>query len=108
MSGIPISKSGPKQSLNQIATATGSEIDKLAGRKLQRDSSTLSTSSIPVSKHPEVFKVGDRVWVGGTKQGTVRYIGQTKFINFHIYFGPRLTINQKFYYFPLKSFLPLQ
>ncbi len=35
----------------------GSEIDKLAGRKLQRDSSTLSTSSIPVSKHPEVFKV---------------------------------------------------
>ena len=35
----------------------GSEIDKLAGRKLQRESSTLSTSSIPVSKHPEVFKV---------------------------------------------------
>ena len=36
----------------------GTEIDKLAGRKLQRESSTLSTSSIPVSKPTEVFKVG--------------------------------------------------
>ena len=25
------------------------------------------------------FVVGDRVWVGGSKPGTVRYIGETKF-----------------------------
>ena len=27
----------------------------------------------------DAYKVGDRVWVGGTKAGHIRYIGTTKF-----------------------------
>jgi len=71
MSQIPKAKTSiPKPSLSQIATATGSQLDLYAGR----------VNQIPKSQEQsESFKVGDRIWVGGTKQGTVRFIGETKF-----------------------------
>ena len=50
-----------------MATATGSQLDMLAGR-----------GGGGAGEQP-ALAVGDRVWVGGAKPGTVRYIGQTKF-----------------------------
>ena len=71
MSQIPkVKTSLPKPSLSQIATATGSQLDLYAGRVNQ-------TPKVP--EPTESFKIGDKIWVGGTKQGTVKYIGDTKF-----------------------------
>lgn len=75
MSQLPVAKgkagSGiPKPSLSQIATATGSQLDLYAARNAQ---------AATKPEAPETFVVGDRVWVGGTKLGTIRYIGDTKF-----------------------------
>jgi len=71
MSQIPKAKTSlPKPSLSQIATATGSQLDLYAGRSNQTAKAPETTES---------FRIGDRIWVGGTKQGTIKFIGETKF-----------------------------
>ncbi|KYQ60205.1 CAP-Gly domain-containing linker protein 1 [Trachymyrmex zeteki] len=39
---------------------------------------TINTSVV-LTEDTDSFKIGDRVWVGGTKPGTIAYIGETKF-----------------------------
>lgn len=36
-------------------------------------------TSVVLTEDTDSFKIGDRVWVGGTKPGTIAYIGETKF-----------------------------
>merc|ERR1712013_345337 len=50
--------------------ATGSQLDLYAGRSNQTAKAPETTES---------FRIGDRIWVGGTKQGTIKFIGETKF-----------------------------
>ncbi|XP_011883453.1 PREDICTED: restin homolog isoform X2 [Vollenhovia emeryi] len=38
-----------------------------------------SDTSVVLTEDTDSFKIGDRVWVGGTKPGTIAYIGETKF-----------------------------
>lgn len=36
-------------------------------------------TSVVLTEDTDSFKIGDRVWVGGTKPGTIAYIGETTF-----------------------------
>lgn len=36
-------------------------------------------TSVVLTEDTDSFKIGDRVWVSGTKPGTIAYIGETKF-----------------------------
>lgn len=36
-------------------------------------------TSVVLTEDTDSFRIGDRVWVGGTKPGTIAYIGETKF-----------------------------
>lgn len=39
----------------------------------------LTDSSVVLTEDTDSFKIGDRVWVGGTKPGIIAYIGETQF-----------------------------
>lgn len=39
----------------------------------------LSDSSVVLTEDTDSFIIGDKIWVGGVKPGTIAYIGETQF-----------------------------
>ncbi|XP_011051446.1 PREDICTED: restin homolog isoform X3 [Acromyrmex echinatior] len=70
---IPPSPMRP--TLNQMEPLWESHGRQINEASLRRGSDT----SVVLTEDTDSFKIGDRVWVGGTKPGTIAYIGETKF-----------------------------
>ncbi|XP_020289391.1 restin homolog isoform X2 [Pseudomyrmex gracilis] len=70
-----IPPSSPRPSSNQMEPLWESHGRQINEAGLRRGSDT----SVVLTEDTDSFKIGDRVWVGGTKPGTIAYIGETKF-----------------------------
>ncbi|XP_032683862.1 CAP-Gly domain-containing linker protein 2-like isoform X2 [Odontomachus brunneus] len=70
-----IPPSSPRPSSNQMEPLWESHGRQVNEAGLRRGSDT----SVVLTEDTDSFKIGDRVWVGGTKPGTIAYIGETKF-----------------------------
>ncbi|KAG5323702.1 CLIP1 protein, partial [Pseudoatta argentina] len=70
---IPPSPMRP--TINQMEPLWESHGRQINEASLRRGSDT----SVVLTEDTDSFKIGDRVWVGGTKPGTIAYIGETKF-----------------------------
>ncbi|XP_070527441.1 CAP-Gly domain-containing linker protein 1 isoform X3 [Cardiocondyla obscurior] len=64
-----------KPATNQMEPLWESHGRQINEAALRRGSDT----SVVLTEDTDSFKIGDRVWVGGTKPGTIAYIGETKF-----------------------------
>ncbi|XP_011345074.2 restin homolog isoform X3 [Ooceraea biroi] len=70
-----IPPSSPRPATNQMEPIWESHGRQINEAGLRRGSDT----SVVLTEDTDSFKIGDRVWVGGTKPGTIAYIGETKF-----------------------------
>ncbi|XP_014485413.1 PREDICTED: restin homolog isoform X2 [Dinoponera quadriceps] len=70
-----IPPSSPRPVSNQMEPVWESHGRQINEAGLRRGSDT----SVVLTEDTDSFKIGDRVWVGGTKPGTIAYIGETKF-----------------------------
>ncbi|XP_076674021.1 cytoplasmic linker protein 190 isoform X3 [Andrena cerasifolii] len=67
--------SPPRLSLNQMDHLWETHGRRLSEAGLRRGSDT----SVVLTEDTDSFIIGDRVWVGGTKPGSIAYIGETQF-----------------------------
>ncbi|XP_053987410.1 restin homolog isoform X2 [Hylaeus volcanicus] len=65
----------PRLSLNQMDHLWETHGRRLSEAGLRRGSDT----SVVLTEDTDSFIIGDRVWVGGTKPGSIAYIGETQF-----------------------------
>ncbi|KAI4503130.1 hypothetical protein M0802_002174 [Mischocyttarus mexicanus] len=70
-----IPPSSPKSSANSMDHLWETHGRKLSEAGLRRGSDT----SVVLTEDTDSFIIGDRVWVGGTKPGSIAYIGETQF-----------------------------
>ncbi|XP_015175088.1 PREDICTED: restin homolog isoform X3 [Polistes dominula] len=70
-----IPPSSPKASGNSMDHLWETHGRKLSEAGLRRGSDT----SVVLTEDTDSFIIGDRVWVGGTKPGSIAYIGETQF-----------------------------
>ncbi|XP_076626899.1 cytoplasmic linker protein 190 isoform X2 [Colletes latitarsis] len=67
--------SPPRPSMNQMDHLWETHGRRLSEAGLRRGSDT----SVVLTEDTDSFIIGDRVWVGGTKPGSIAYIGETQF-----------------------------
>ncbi|XP_076183086.1 cytoplasmic linker protein 190 isoform X2 [Ptiloglossa arizonensis] len=65
----------PRPSMNQMDHLWETHGRRLSEAGLRRGSDT----SVVLTEDTDSFIIGDRVWVGGTKPGSIAYIGETQF-----------------------------
>ncbi|XP_012224078.1 CAP-Gly domain-containing linker protein 1 isoform X3 [Linepithema humile] len=70
-----IPPSSPRPAANQMEPLWETHDRQINEAALRRGSDT----SVVLTEDTDSFRIGDRVWVGGTKPGTIAYIGETKF-----------------------------
>ncbi|KOC70907.1 CAP-Gly domain-containing linker protein 1 [Habropoda laboriosa] len=67
--------SSPRPSMNQMDHLWETHGRRLSEAGLRRG----SDNSVVLTEDTDSFIIGDRVWVGGTKSGSIAYIGETQF-----------------------------
>ncbi|XP_044003775.1 CAP-Gly domain-containing linker protein 1-like isoform X2 [Aphidius gifuensis] len=69
-----ISRSASRSSMNCMEP-----IYKNSNHKMSNDVRRESDTSVVLTEDTDSFIIGNRVWVGGTKPGSIAYIGETQF-----------------------------